>query len=124
MVATEFLEKLRRRREELRMPYSVLSHRSGVPVPTLQRILGGQASAHFDKVLAVAQALEVNLTDSAPAVLEVQKRQARWKARQLVGLVQGTSALEGQAVDSEAFEEMVERTACELLPTKRNLWSL
>jgi transcriptional regulator with XRE-family HTH domain len=124
MVATEFLEQLRQRREKLGMPLAVLAAKAGVPMQTLHRILHGEASAHFDKVLAVAQALEVVLSARKVKAREVRKRQARAKAKRLVGMVQGTSALEGQGLDRDTLEEMTEQTTHQLLASKYKLWSL
>src|SRR6266404_591223 len=106
MVAIEFLEQIRQRREQLGMPLAVLAAKAGVPMQNLHRILHGEASAHFDKVLAVAQALEVVLSARKVKAREVRKRQARAKAKRLVGMVQGTSGLEGQALDRGTLEEM------------------
>ncbi|HEV3447047.1 MAG TPA: helix-turn-helix transcriptional regulator [Gemmataceae bacterium] len=124
MVATEFLEQLRQRREQLGMPLAVLAAKAGVPMQTLHRILHGEASAHFDKVLAVAQALEVVLSARKVKAREVRKRQARATAKRLVGMVQGTSGLEGQALDRDTLEEMTEQTTHQLLASKYKLWSL
>ena len=124
MVATEFLEQLRQRREQLGMPLAVLAAKAGVPMQTLHRILHGEASAHFDKVLAVAQALEVVLSARKVKAREVRKRQARATAKRLVGMVQGTSALEGQGLDRDTLEEMTEQTTHQLLASKYKLWSL
>ena len=124
MMATEFLQQLGRRREQLGMPLAVLSARAGVSMQTLHRILHGQASAHFDKVLAVAWALEVVLSARRVKAQEVRKRQAQAKAKRLVGMVQGTSALEGQALDRDTLEEMTEQTTHQLLASKYKLWSL
>ena len=53
----------------------------------------------------------------------MRERQARAKARMLVAIVQGTSALEGQAVDPQEVELMEQRTAAELLSgPARRLW--
>ena len=124
MVATEFLEQLRQRREQLGMPLAVLAAKARVPMQTLHRILHGEASAHFDKVLAVAQALEVVLSARKVKAREVRKRQARATAKRLVGMVQGTSALEGQGLDRDTLEEMTEQTTHQLLASKYKLWSL
>ena len=124
MVATEFLEQLRQRREQLGMPLAVLAAKAGVPMQTLHRILHGEASAHFDKVLAVAQALEVVLSARKVKAQEVRKRQARATAKRLVGMVQGTSGLEGQALDRDTLEQMTEQTTHQLLASKYKLWSL
>jgi hypothetical protein len=45
----------------------------------------------------------------------MRERQARVKARKLIALVQGTSALEGQAVDESDRRLMEQKTAAQLL---------
>jgi len=122
--ATNILKDLGLRRRLLGMPYRELGRRSHVPVSTLKRIMGGEATASFATVSAVADALGVNFS-GAPSedVPSMRERQARAKARTLVGLVQGTSALEGQAVDRTALELMEQRTVAELLSgPSRKLW--
>jgi len=54
---------------------------------------------------------------------ELRRDQADRKARRLVQLVQGTSALEGQAVDDDSLDAMIGRTSDELLSSNRRLWS-
>jgi hypothetical protein len=55
---------------------------------------------------------------------ELKREQAERKAKKLVALVQGTSGLEGQAVDRETIESMVKQTTQELLAgSTRRLWS-
>jgi hypothetical protein len=124
-----------RRRRDLGMPFRVLSERSGVSMPVVQRLLAGKISApRFPSVVAVGKALGLDgvqfLDDgsisfgSKTDARVLRERQARTKARRLVGMVQGTSALEGQAVSAAASEEMVERTYHELLSgSNHRLWS-
>ena len=50
------------------------------------------------------------------------EQQATSKARCLVRLVQGTSALEGQGLEKKTLDDMVVKTAKELLQTQRKLW--
>lgn len=58
-------------------------------------------------------------------VEEFRCSQARMKAEQLARLVQGTSALECQAVDPETYETLVARSYHELLSgSARRLWSV
>ena len=53
-----------------------------------------------------------------------REEHARAKAKHLVALVQGTSGLEGQAVDAQTCSRMVNQTVHELLASKgRKLWS-
>lgn len=123
--ALNILEDLSQRRRRLGMPYDALSHRCNVPVSTLKRILGGEVTASFSAVSAVADALGVNFA-GAPSedISAMRERQARAKAKTLVGLVQGTSALEGQAVDPTEIKLMEQRTVAELLSgSPRRLWA-
>jgi transcriptional regulator with XRE-family HTH domain len=120
------LADLEARRKALGMPIESLVKRSGVSRATVRRILAGdQTRATFPNVLAVADALgiDVRFAAGAPAE-EFREQQAVKKARRLVGLVQGTSGLEAQAVDPATVERMVRRTTHELLSgSKRRLWS-
>jgi hypothetical protein len=125
---------LNRRRRELGMSYRVLSERSGVSLPVVQRLLAAKVRApSFPNVMAVVRALgggaPRTLTDGSctfefpVSAQKLREQQSRRKARKLVGLVQGTSALEAQAVDGDAYEEMIERTSRELLVgSNQRLW--
>ena len=113
------------RRRELGMSLLTLSRRSGVPVPTLYRILhDGLEHASFSNVRAVANALGVDLEFTPSDVDDFLEQQAKSKAERLVRIVQGTSGLEEQAVDAAAVRKMTKRTVRELLVgSKRRLWS-
>lgn len=118
-------KKLEQRRQELGMSRSALAERSRVSLPTTNRILsGGHSKASFANVVAIAEALGMDLTvqRNTPSE-EFRRTQAMNKARRLVSLVQGTSALEGQGLDQDEIEEMVGRTFRELLPANRKLWA-
>jgi transcriptional regulator with XRE-family HTH domain len=120
------LKRLGDRRRELGISYELLSKRSGVSRPTVQRILSGHhAAAGFANVVAIAEALGLVLGfESAMDVRDVKREQAERKAKRLVALVQGTSGLEGQAVDEKVVESMIEQTTHELLAgSERRLWS-
>jgi len=113
-----------KRRQELGMSRSILAKRSHVSLPTINRILSGQhTGSSFANVQSIAAALGVELTATTNIRSEkFRTQQAMRKARRLVRLVQGTSALEGQGLDRDEIEEMVGRTSRELLPTNRKLW--
>lgn len=119
-------EKLETRRRELGLSQSVLAERSGVSLPTVQRILGGQSpAASFETTAAIAQAMGMQL-DAVPILPaeEILEEQARKKAERLVGLVQGTSALEAQAVSARQIGQMTKKTVQELLAgSRRRLWA-
>jgi transcriptional regulator with XRE-family HTH domain len=120
------LKSLDERRRELGLSYELLSKRCGVSRPTLQRILSGRHdAASFANIVAIAESLGLALRfDSRVDIPDLKREQAERKAKKLVALVQGTSALEGQAVDQKQVKSMVEQTTHELLAgSKRRLWS-
>ncbi len=114
------------RRRQLGMTYAVVAARSDVSTATVQRVLRGREhDASISTVLAIAGALGLGLNlRSESDVAALREQQARRKAEHLVGLVQGTSALEGQGLDAETRERMVQQTIHELLAgSKLNLWA-
>ena len=117
---------LERRRKELGMSRTALARHSGVSLPSINRMLNdGIDKATLCRVRAVAGALgmEVAVVPTCSS-LELQEREARSKAKKIVQLVQGTSALEGQAVDGPTVQDMTSKTVHELMSgSKRRLWS-
>jgi transcriptional regulator with XRE-family HTH domain len=123
------------RRRELGISYSALADLSGVSQPALQRLLTGKVEAPaLTSVAAVARVLGMGAIrflddgsikfDPAMSAQALRERQARKKAAWLVGMVQGTSALEGQAVSDAEYQAMVESTYHELLAgSDHRLWS-
>ncbi|MBX3414460.1 MAG: helix-turn-helix domain-containing protein [Pirellulales bacterium] len=113
------------RRRQLGLSFATLAQRSGVSQPTLKRMLHGELTHHsFGNVIAVADALGMAAQFSTTAASEMREQQALSKARRLVGLAQGTSALEAQAVDQATFDGMVQQTMHELLAgSPRRLWA-
>jgi transcriptional regulator with XRE-family HTH domain len=97
--------------------------RAGISIATVNRILSGQEKRPtFDSVQAIARVLGVVIhigtttsMDEPENAFTTREKQAAMKARQLVRMVQGTMALESQAVESGAAEQMVKQTTCELL---------
>jgi hypothetical protein len=99
--------------------------RSGISLPTVQRILrdGGERTAYAN-LAAVARALgmefELRSTCDEQTFAE---RQARAKAEVIARMVQGTSALESQAVDADTCRQLVNQTLHELMAGPRHrLW--
>ena len=119
-------EKLESRRRELGLSQSALAERSGVSLPTVQRILSGHsAAASFENAVGIAQAMgmQMDVVPIFPAQ-EILEQQARKKAERLVGMVQGTAALEAQAVSSWHIGQMINKTVHELLAgSRRRLWT-
>ena len=91
-----FTQKLDRRRRELGITFEALANLSGVPVSTLKNIFkNGVEHSTFSRVMAVATVLGVQIENSPEVdTYELKHQQAVRKAKKLVGLVQGTSALE------------------------------
>lgn len=125
MVA-ELIEILKKRRMELALSYAMLSKRSRVPIATVKRMFTSSLdSASLHNVCAVAEAMGISIqgqpTESRESFLE---RAAEQKARQLVGIVQATSALEAQAVDMQVVSAMVKQTVHELMAgSPRRIWA-
>lgn len=116
---------LNQRRKELGMTYEALAKRSGVSMPTVVRILTGKdPHASFGNVGAIAKTLALAIAFQPTATSqEVKERQAARKARELVGLVQGSSGLEAQAVAPAELDAMMRQTVHELLAgPARFLW--
>lgn len=118
------LPELNLRRKELKMPVDVLVKRSGVPRPTVFRILQGKTdSIRFVSVAKVAGVLGVTFGGPMIEPEELRLREARRKARLLSRLTQGTMALEAQAVSPELLKELEEQTVTRLLAGKGDkLW--
>lgn len=118
-------ERLADRRERLGMTYPSLAERSGVSEPTVKRVLAGRiAEASFENVAAIADALGMPLMADPIDVEDFREQVARQKAERVARLVQGTSALEAQAVDADQYRKLVERSMRELLTgSRRLLWA-
>ena len=95
-------------------------------MPTVTRILTSDLNhASVTNVRSVAAALGVELTVEATTDShELREREALAKATKIVQLVQGSSGLEAQAVDSEAYQRMIDQTTHELMAgSRRRIWA-
>ena len=118
-------ERLQTRRKMLGIGFQSLASRSGVSIPTVKRIFGGQiAAASFGNIAAIAEALGLSFELGESSVDALCRQQARKKAMQVARLVQGTSALESQAVGKDTYKRIVEKSFREILAgPKRKLWA-
>ena len=120
------INQLNLQKKHLGVSCAVISQKSGVSEPTINRILSGKhTSAHFDHVLAVAHVLGVDLGAKATKDPEIMKRdQAIMKAKQIMRLVRGNSALESTETSQEAYKRMINKTVNELMAgSTRALWA-
>ena len=125
------LNKLDARRMALGMSYEILAHRCGLGPRTVRRVLQGDVDPGFSTVNSIAKVLGVEVRMGtklglarAENIDEMRRRQAKAKAEKLVGMVQGNSALEGQAVGKGAVRDMIQRTVFVLLNgSDSRLWS-
>jgi len=127
-----YWKSLEQRREDLGIEYPALSERSGVSVPTLKRLFSGKAenpTLHSLQAVCVVLGVELRINGTVEVLPkqsteEVRESVAREKAEQLVSLVQGTSALESQAVGLDTVHDMVSQTVHKLLAgPNRRLWA-
>lgn len=119
---SNLVSRLRTERRVLGMSYAVVARRSGVSEPTVKRIFGGKG-ASFENVVAVAEALGLPVLIGEGRRDALRLEQAELKAQRIARMVQATSALEAQAVDSATVQHLVERSVHELMAgSKRRLW--
>jgi transcriptional regulator with XRE-family HTH domain len=120
----ELSRKLDLRRRKLGMTYEVLAKRSGVSMPTIVRTLTAKnPQVSFENFLAIAEALGTAVRMEAEDIDQLLEQQASKKARHLVGMAQGSSGLEAQAVGSRDLDHMTRQTIHELLAgSRRRLW--
>jgi DNA-binding phage protein len=118
----DILQLLEKRRRELGMPMVVLAKRADLGARTVQRTLSGEAdAANLGTVTKIANALGVSFV--AKFDEEMPQRAALQKATALANLVQGTSALEGQGVDSRVLRQITDQLKYKLLSGSRaKLW--
>jgi transcriptional regulator with XRE-family HTH domain len=119
-------KRLNERRERLGVSCSVLAKRVGVSLRSVQRILSGEeANPGFSTVAKLAGELGVGVRfDDEVDVRTIRRRQAERKAERILAIVQGSSALEAQALSRQTLRELREKTINELLAgSPRKLWA-
>jgi hypothetical protein len=91
----------------------------------VQRILAGhEKDPGFATVARLAEALGISLRFETEDAEAFRRQQAELKAENVISLVQGTSALEAQALGSQTMQQLRERTIHELLAgSPRKLWA-
>jgi transcriptional regulator with XRE-family HTH domain len=132
---TTRFDDLDSRRQEAGISYAALAKLSGVSHPALQRLLTGKVEGPtLTSIAAVARVLGMGAVrflddgsvkfDPTLSTQDLRERQARKKAERLVGMIQGASALEGQAVSPADIHAMYEHMYNKLLAgSNLHLWS-
>lgn len=120
--------RLEKRRIQLGMSCSVLAHRAGLGLRTVQRALSDEDAImpEFATLRKIADALGVSiqLNLKSIGVDDFRQEQAERKAEQLVSLTQGTSGLEAQAVPKRTLVDMKKQAARKLISgSARKLWA-
>jgi transcriptional regulator with XRE-family HTH domain len=119
--------QMERRRKALGISRPCLARRSGVSLPTVNRILGdGDEHVTYAILKAVARSLgmEIELRNTL-SEQDFAEQQAQTKAEAIARMVQGTSALESQAVDADTYRQIVRQTVHDLMAgSRRRLWSV
>jgi len=120
---SDWSSQLEFRRYRLGMSKSAVAKRSGVSLPTVERVLSGkEQSPRLANLQAIAETLGVELHVGASITVretetaqDFRRAQATKKATRLVRMVQGTMSLEAQAVDAETLRGMIDQATSELL---------
>ena len=124
--AVRLLDSLAARRKALRMSLRAVAERSGLGLRTVRRVLSlRDPSAKLATVIQIAEALKVELRPrEAGSARVVRKKAAASKAARLASMVQGTSALEAQAIPKHDLREIEAEIAGRLLSgSPRQLWA-
>ena len=117
MSPASVIDLLGRRRQELGVSYADVARMCEVDEQTARRTFDPVAGTlcSLNVVLKVAKVLDVDLSIGPRPASRARLRQAKRKAELLVGLVQGTCALEAQAVDAASIRKLRKRATRELL---------
>jgi transcriptional regulator with XRE-family HTH domain len=118
--------RLNERREKLGISHAVLAKRVGVSLRSVQRILSGQErNPGFATLASIARELGIGIRfDDEVDARTIRRRQAERKARRLVAITQGSSALEAQGLAAQTLRDLREETTNQLLAgSNRKLWA-
>src|SRR5579863_9378412 len=120
-------QSLEQRRQQLGMSCAVVARRARLGLSTVQRALAdGDVSTTYETFERIAAALGATLRVQlqGPTVSQVKEQQAKQKARGLVAMTQGTSALEAAPLPNKVLTELEKQSTMQLLSgSPRRLWS-
>ncbi len=107
MYKTLILNELKSQKEALCIPYESIATRAGIGIATVKRTFAG-SDISFDTLEKIAMALDCELSIKPKhSAKSLYKSQVEKKAQEIVERVMQTSALEDQALGSEAQKKML-----------------
>lgn len=124
MKREELISKILLRKKELNIAIENLAKLSGVSVRTITRVLNNE-NVKLSTIEAVTNLLGLDFAGEEIVPLEeLKKQRAKTKALYLVSLVQSTSALEKQGLESDSINNIISMYEKELLHGnyKHTLW--
>jgi len=124
MTRSQLIDKIQIRKKELGISIENLALLSHSGVRTVNRLFSGE-DVKLSTVEKITNILGLDFAGNVTVTLkELEKKRANQKALFMASLVQGTSALEMQGLDSNALNRMIQRFEKEFLTGtyKNRLW--
>ena len=124
MTRLQLLEKVKKRRKDVGITIDNLAQISHLGNKTLSRFFAG-ADVKLSTVEKVTQVLGLDFAGNEIVnVHTLREQRAEQRALYIVSLVQDTSALEMQGLESDSIRSLIEDTKQEFLTGqyKKNLW--
>ena len=107
MKRLELIEQIVARKEHLNITIENLAKLSGIGIRTINRLLKNE-DVKLSTVEAVTNVLGLDFAGNEQISLEeLQKQRAKQKALYLASIVQGTSALEMQGLETDSINKIV-----------------
>ncbi|NQY22502.1 MAG: helix-turn-helix transcriptional regulator [Campylobacteraceae bacterium] len=125
MTRLQLLERVKARRKELGITIDNLAQISHLGYKTLSRFFAG-SDVKLSTVEKVTQVLGLDFAgNETVSIDDLRDKRAEKKAIYIISLVQDTSALEMQGLESDAIKILIADTKKEFLvgEYKKNLWA-
>lgn len=126
MTRFELLQKVKNKREKVGITVDNLSKLSNVGAKTIMRFFAGD-DVKLSTVEKVTNVLGLDFAGNEIIDAKtLREKRAEEKAKYIVSLVQDTSALEMQGLESNAIKNLIEETKQQFLTGKykKNLWAI
>lgn len=126
MTRFELLQRVKNKREKVGITVDNLSKLSNVGAKTIMRFFAGD-DVKLSTVEKVTNVLGLDFAGNEIIDAKtLREKRAEEKAKYIVSLVQDTSALEMQGLESNAIKDLIEETKQQFLTGKykKNLWAI